>query len=131
MRGKREKVIKYKILLVDDNEQDRKIIQRFLNKAGFEELLFAENGEEGLKMAESVRPDLVILDTLLPEIDGFEVCRQIREHQKETIPKIIIVTGSVDAVDAIKARKAGADDYCAKTSDYSALIEAVKKLLRG
>lgn len=118
-----------KILIIEDNEQDRKIMKRFLNEAGFEEILFAESGEEGLNKAKSEKPDLVILDTLLPGMDGFQTCRQIREAHGPTTPKIIVTTGSVDAVDAVKARKAGADDYCAKTSDYLPLIEAVKKLV--
>ena len=118
-----------KILIVDDNEQDRKIMKRFLNKADYEEIFIAETGEEGVKKAESEKADLVIIDTLLPGIGGFEVCRQIREAQGSTTPKIIIITGSIDAVDAVKARRAGADDYCVKTTDFLPLIEAVKKLI--
>jgi len=121
--------MKKKILVIEDNEQDRIIIKRFLNKAGYEEISMAETGEEGLKKADSEKPDLVISDTLLPGIDGFEVCKRIREAQGATTPKIIIMTGTIDAVDAVKARKSGADDYCAKTSDFSALLEAVKKLV--
>ena len=117
-----------KILIIDDNEQDRKIMQRFLNKAGYEEILMAETGEEGVKKAESEKPDLVIIDTMLPGIDGFEVCRQIRGIQGSSAPKIVITTGTIDAVDAVKARRMGADDYCVKTSDCLPLIEAVKNL---
>ena len=118
-----------KMLIIDDNKQDRMIAQRFLNKAGFQQILMAETGEEGLKKVESDKPDLIIIDTLLPGINGFEVCHQIRETHSPTNPKIIIMTGSIDAVDAVEARKAGADDYCVKTSDGSPLIEAVKKLI--
>jgi len=117
-----------KILIIDDNDQDRKIIKRFLSKAGYDEIFIVETGEDGLKKAESEKPELVIIDTILPGIDGFEVCRQIRETQSPSYPKIIIITGSIDAVDAVKARKSGADDYCAKTSDCSSLLEAVKQL---
>ena len=106
-----------KILVIDDNEQDRKIINRFLSKAGYADVMLAENGEDGVKIANAEKPDLVVTDTMLPGIDGFEVCRQIREAQGPTNPKIIIMTGGIDAVDAVKARKMGADDYCVKTSD--------------
>lgn len=116
-----------KILIIDDNEQDRKIIKRFLNKAGFKEIIMAESGEEGLEKVEQKKPDLVIVDTLLPGIDGFEVCSKIREAQGPTNPKIIVMTGFVDAVDAVKARQMGADDYTVKTSDYVSLIEAVQE----
>ncbi len=117
-----------KILIVDDSEQDRKIMKRFLNKAGFKEIALAENGEDGLRKVVSEKPDLLITDTLLPDIDGFEVCRRARESKSPAALKIIITTGAIDAVDAVKARRMGADDYCAKTSDCSPLIEAVKNL---
>lgn len=118
-----------KILLIDDNQQDRKIMKRFLGKAGFNEITMAETGEEGIRMAEQNKPDIVIIDTLLPGIDGFEVCRKIRETQGITTPKIIMMTGFVNAVDAVKARQMGADDYTVKTSDYSSLIESVQDCL--
>jgi len=117
-----------KILIIEDNEQDRKIVKRFLNRAGYEDIVIAVSGEEGLKKLESEKPELVITDTLLPGIDGFEVCRRIKEGLGAAGPKVIIMTGSIDAVDAVKAKKFGADDYCAKTSDFAALIEAVKAL---
>jgi DNA-binding response OmpR family regulator len=80
-------------------------------------------------MASSEKPDLVITDTMMPGIDGFETCRQIRAtHDKEEM-KIIVTTGAIDAVDAVKARKAGADDYCVKTSDPTQLIAAVRGLI--
>ncbi|MFC1699270.1 response regulator transcription factor [Candidatus Omnitrophota bacterium] len=118
-----------KILIVDDNGQDRKIIERFLKKAGFTEVLTAETGEMAVEKAKTEQPDLVITDTMLPGIDGFEVCRQIREGLGPDLTKIIVITGMIDAVDAVKAKKMGADDYCVKTSDYASLIEAVKKLI--
>ena len=120
-----------KILIIDDTESDRKILMRYLKKEGYDTILTAENGEAGIKVAASERPDLVITDTNMPGIDGFETCRRIREgHGRET-PKIIVTTGAIDAVDAVKARKAGADDYCVKSSDTAELITAVKALIGG
>lgn len=121
--------MKKKILIIDDNEQDRMIIKRCLNKAGYDEILIAETGEEGVEKAGSEKPDLVLVDTMLPLIDGFEVCRQIRETHSPAAPKIIIMTGSVDAVDAVKAKKMGADDYCVKTANFVYLMNTVKKLI--
>ena len=118
-----------KILIIDDNAQDRMIMKRFLNKAGHKDILMAESGEEGLKIAEAENPDLLIIDTVLPGIDGFEACSRIRELQGQPPPKIIIMTGMIDAVDAVKAKRVGADDYCVKTSDGSSLMEAVEKLV--
>ena len=115
-----------KILIIDDSEQDRKIIKRFLQGAGYTEILLAERGEDGVKKAELEKPDLVITDTNLPDIDGFEVCSKIRKFCNSEITKIIVTTGSIDAIDAVQAREVGADDYCVKTSDFAALIEVVK-----
>ena len=120
-----------KILIIDDTESDRKIVQRFLNKAGYHEIVMAVNGEEGANMAVSEKPDLVISDTMMPGMDGFETCRQIRAALGKEHPKIIVTTGAIDAVDAIKARKAGADDYCVKASNPAELLEAVKNLIGG
>jgi DNA-binding response OmpR family regulator len=118
-----------KILIIDDTDADRKIIKRFLNRAGYDNIVIAENGEQGVAMASSEKPDLVITDTMMPGIDGFETCRQIRAEHDEDQTKIIITTGAIDAVDAVKARKAGASDYCVKTSDPTQLITAVKNLI--
>jgi DNA-binding response OmpR family regulator len=120
-----------KILIIDDTDVDRKIVMRFLKKEGYENILIAENGEEGIQLTASEQPDLVITDTNMPGIDGFETCRRIREANGREKPKIIVMTGAIDAVDAVKARKAGADDYCVKTSDTIELIAAVKALIGG
>ena len=118
-----------KILVIDDTDSDRKIVTRFLTKAGYDNIVIAETGEQGVAMADSEKPDLVITDTMMPGIDGFETTRQIREQQGPDTPKIILTTGAIDAVDAIKARKMGANDYCVKTSDPTQIITAVKSLI--
>lgn len=117
-----------KILIVDDNETDMLIIKRYLSRAGYAEIICAQNVQEGIEKVKAESPDLVILDTILPDGNGFEICQVIREKYNQTNPKIIIITGSVDAVDAVRARKAGADDYCAKTFDCAPLLEALKKI---
>ncbi len=116
-----------KILIIDDNEDDLMLIKRHLNHAGFDDIITATDAATGVKKALEEKPDVVISDTVLPVSDGFEVCRQIREACGRRTP-VIIVTGVVDAVDALKARRVGANDYCAKTSDCSPLLEAIKKL---
>ena len=118
-----------RILIIEDNEIDMLLVKRRLNYFGYNEIFTAEDVGEGVKRAVEVKPDLVILDTLLPDSNGFEACRQIREIFGSVTPKVIMMTGSVDAVDAVKARRMGADDYCAKTSDCIPIIEAVKKLI--
>jgi len=120
-----------KILIIEDTDTDQKIVKRYLMKAGYEDIIIAETGEQGMAKVNEEKPDLAIIDTMLPGIDGFETCRQIRQGFDSMAMKIIVVTGGIDAVDAIKARKAGADDYCVKTSDPVQLMTAVKTLLNG
>lgn len=116
-----------KILIIDDNDQDRKIMKRFFNEAGYENIVTASTGEEGVEKASVESPDLVVVDTVLPGINGFEVCRQIKSRRGQD-QKIIVITGSVDAIDAVKAKKAGADDYCVKTIRFAPLIDAIKRI---
>jgi len=118
-----------KILVVDDNEIDLLIIRRYLIQAGDLDVITAGDAGDGIQKAKAEQPDLVVLDTLLPGTSGFEVCQALRRQFGPQHPKIVIVTGSIDAVDAVKARKVGADDYCAKTSDCAPLLEAIKKLM--
>ncbi len=117
-----------KILIVEDNAQDQKNIKLSLIKHGYENLIFTSTGEEAIAKARSEKPDLVIVDTKLPDMEGFEVCRQIKNIEG-LITKVIIYTGYIDAVNITKARLAGADDYEVKTEDLGKLLSAVKKLI--
>jgi len=116
-----------KILIIEDNPQDQKIFQRYLIRAGYAQVLLAANGEEGLALAVKERPQIVVTDTNLPGMDGFEICRRVKAIDGLNA-RVIVMTGQVDAVDAGKAREHGADDYCVKTSDCAPLIAAVKNL---
>lgn len=117
-----------KVLIIDDSEQDRKILTRFLKKAGYENIVFAGHGEEGVRKAKEEEPYLIVLDTVLPDIVGFEVCKRIRGLEGIKKPKIVMQTGSIDAVDAMLAKEAGVDEYCVKTSDCGPLLDAIKKI---
>ena len=117
-----------KVLLIEDSPTVLGIIQAALEDEGYE-VIPAVDGQEGIKKAEVDQPDLVIIDTILPDIDGFAVCEKIRDLYGQKIPKIIIMTGAFAAIDAEKARAAGADDYCAKTSDISNIVVAAKELV--
>jgi two-component system, OmpR family, alkaline phosphatase synthesis response regulator PhoP len=117
-----------RILVIDDNSSDRKLIKDAICELGLE-VLEAETGEMGVDVVEKETPDIVVIDTNLTGIDGFETCRQIRAHHK-TEPKIIMITGAIDAVDAVKASKAGADDYSVKTDSAEEIMKAVTRLLK-
>lgn len=112
------------VLVVDDNPDVRKLIGDLLIGYGYK-VIEAANGQEALKAVHQRKPDVILLDTVLPYIDGNEVCRQIKKMEGMDA-KVIVYTGHVDAVDAEKAREAGADDYVVKTSDLACLLEAIK-----
>lgn len=116
-----------KVLIIDDSLPIIDALTLLLEAEGYETDT-SSTGEDGVNKAKSKKPDLVITDTVLPGIDGFETCRRIREIYGPKNPKIIIMTGNIDAIDAVRAREMGADDYSVKTLDFAYLMEAVKKL---
>jgi len=117
---------KHKILLVDDEPQMVDLISYSLQAEDFE-VITAYNGEEALRKVESESPDLVVLDIMLPGIDGFEVCRQIRSHT--TIP-VLMLTAKKGEIDIISGLELGADDYVTKPFSHRELILRVKVILR-
>lgn len=119
--------MKTPILVVDDDTRDQKVMETYLKKAGFKEIFFAKNAKEGVRRARELAPGFLILDTKLPDMDGFEVCRLLKQD-KSFKTKIILLTGFINAIDALKAREAGSDEYCVKTKDCRPLLEAVKKV---
>lgn len=116
-----------KILIVDDETHARMALNNVLEEYGYETVA-AANGKEAIDKARKEKPDVVLLDTRLPDMDGNKVCRQIKKIKGLAV-KVVVYTGYVDAVDAGKARAAGADDYVVKTLDLSYLLEAIKKFV--
>ena len=115
-----------KILVVDDEDIVRTSCSRTLSPEGYDVRL-AKNGAEGLKMASEERFDLVLTDLKMPDMDGIEVLRIIKEQWPETA--VIIVTGYQTVDTAVKAIKLGAYDYIEKPFTPDALITAVKEAL--
>ena len=115
------------ILIVDDEADARTTLGDILVESGYK-IVEAVSGEEALEKVRKEKPDLVLLDTKLPGMDGFEICRQIKQVEKLDT-KVIVYTGKINAIDAVKARRMGADDYCVKGADPSLLIDAVRKLI--
>jgi len=116
--------MKKKILVVDDEPDILQVITFRLDKAGYA-VAGVSNGEEALRMVGEDRPDLILLDVMMPGLDGFEVCRRIKE--KTPGQKIIIYTAKVDGVNAAKARASGADDFTVKTADLKHILDAIRK----
>ena len=115
-----------KVLVVDDEVSIANIIAYNLKKEGYE-VVTAEDGERGLELALSEKPDLILLDIMMPKMDGYEVCRKIRE--KLNTP-IIMLTARADEVDKVIGFEMGADDYVTKPFGNRELIARVKAHLR-
>ena len=115
-----------KILVVDDEESIVKIIEYNLKKEGYE-VLRALDGEEGYKLAVEGKPDLILLDIMMPKMDGYEVCKKVRE--KSDVP-IIMLTTRAEEVDKVVGLELGADDYVTKPFGNRELMARVKAHLR-
>lgn len=116
----------FKILVVDDEPPMIQVLSYNLKQSGYE-VLVARDGEEALAQARRHQPDLVILDLMLPKIDGFEVCRRIRRERD--VP-IIMLTARDDEIDRVVGLELGADDYVAKPFSVRELLARVKNVLR-
>ena len=118
-----------RILVVDDNETNRDILEARLTANGYE-VLHAADGEEALAMATRHRPDLILLDIMMPKVDGIEVCKRIKADADLSFTPIILVTARSDSKDVVNGLDAGADEYLTKPIDQTALVARVKALLR-
>ncbi len=115
-----------KVLLVDDEESIYQVVEQVLKRETYE-LLYADNGEMALEYFQKESPDLVILDIMLPIIDGYEVCRTIREQSK--VP-VLMLSAKGDIIDKSVGFNLGADDYLVKPFSPVELALRVKALLR-
>ncbi len=118
-----------KILVVDDNPANRYIFERRLSSRGYE-ILTATDGEQGLAVAREIRPDLILLDVMMPKMDGIEVCRRLKSDPACPFIPIIMVTAKVDPKDVVEGLDSGADEYLTKPVDHTALVARVKSMLR-
>jgi CheY-like chemotaxis protein len=122
--------IKSRILVVDDERDIVNLIGYHLSKSG-KEIISAYNGAEALEKIKESRPDLVILDVMMPELDGYEVCKTLRHHgdpATRDIP-VVMLTARVEIEDKIKGLSIGADDYIAKPFDLKELVLRTENLL--
>jgi class 3 adenylate cyclase/CheY-like chemotaxis protein len=117
------------ILIVDDNEANRDILATRLATQRYE-IYQAVDGEEALAVARSVLPDLVLLDVMMPKLDGIEVCRRLKSDSALPFMSIILVTSKADTKDIVHGLDAGADEYLTKPVDQAALVARVRSALR-
>ena len=117
-----------KILIVDDEANIVISVEFLVKQAGYA-LEVARNGEEALKKAASFQPDLILLDVMMPKINGFEVCRRIRENPAWQNTKIIMLTAKGREVEVTKGLALGADTYIIKPFSTKELMAEVKRQL--
>ena len=117
------------ILIVDDEKDILEFLSYNLNKEGFS-VITARNGQEGLDYVKKHNPELIILDVMMPEMDGIEVCQQIRSLDVNNQPFILFLTARSEEYSELAGFSAGADDYITKPIKPKLLISRVKAILR-
>jgi CheY-like chemotaxis protein len=118
-----------KILLVEDNEMNRDMLSRRLAKRGYE-VLIAVEGEQGVALARTGSPDLVLMDMSLPVLDGWEATRRLKSDPATRAIPIIALTAHAMAGDREKARDAGCDDFDTKPVELPRLLSKIESLLQ-
>jgi len=118
-----------KILIVDDEEKNVKLIIAILKNYGYS-FETAENGLEAIEKAEKFSPDLILLDIMMPEMDGYEACRRLKENPETQHIPVVMVTALADRESRIKGLESGANDFLTKPVDATELIVRTKNLLR-
>jgi phosphate regulon transcriptional regulator PhoB len=121
--------MKSKVLVVDDEPDVRELLSFNLKGAGFD-VIEAENGEQALKKSKLDLPQVIVLDLMLPEVDGIEVCKQLKRDAATSSIPIIMLTAKASELDRILGFELGADDYLTKPFSPRELVLRVKSLLR-
>ena len=116
-----------KMLAVDDNPNNTTIVEELFGE--IYDLRTAATGEEALKVALDFQPDIILLDIMLPDMDGYEVCRLLREHSSLSHTKIIMVTAKRALEDRVRGYEVGANDYITKPFEEGNIVESVEYFL--
>ena len=120
--------MKKKVLIVDDHETNVAILQELLEEQY--ELTTARSGEESLEKIQNFDPDVVLLDIMMPSMDGYETCKQIKSNPKNDLTQIILVSARASVESRLKGYKVGADDYIVKPFDNDELLAKIKVHIR-
>ena len=120
---------KNQILIIEDEKDIGELLEYNLQKEGFDTIL-ANNGESGLRVAKKEKPNLLILDLMLPGIDGLDVCRLIKSDNDIKNISIVMLTALGQEEDIVKGLESGADDYITKPFSFKVLIARIKSVLR-
>jgi len=115
-------------LVVEDDHTQQLIISKILNRVGLN-VIFAGDGVEALELVESHSPELVVLDIVMPRMNGYEVCRQLKSDKKTHKPAVLMYSNKRETSDFHWVRKQGADAYVSKLCRPQELVDTVKQLL--
>lgn len=119
-----------KVLVIEDDEASRKLFSDLLKKEGYEPVL-ATDGEQALALVDASPPDLIICDLALPRVDGFEVCRRLKQREATRLIPLVIITSHADVSNKVDALDAGADDFLSKPINVLEVAARVRSLLRN
>ncbi|MCK5032582.1 MAG: SpoIIE family protein phosphatase [Calditrichia bacterium] len=122
-------MVKDKILVVEDNTVNLKLLSQMLEKSGFE-ILTAQNGEQACKIAETENPDIILLDVMMPVMDGFSVCEWLKNNKDTADIPVVFLTAKIDPVDKVRGLSLGAMDYITKPFDAVEVVARVNTHLR-
>jgi two-component system cell cycle response regulator len=117
------------VLLIEDSPTQAQYMRLLLEDAGYH-VTFAETGQKGIEIAEAAQPDVVLLDVVLPDLDGFSVCHRIRQRSRLYIPILMLTEKRTDMEDKVGGLTVGADEYLSKSSEDRELLARVASLLR-
>jgi two-component system cell cycle response regulator len=119
-----------RVLVVDDNIVNVRLLEELLKSASFE-VATAMSGGAALEQVAQFRPDIVLLDVMMPDMDGYEVCRRIRQDQKTARLPVIMITALDKESDREMAQEAGANDFLSKPVEEVVLLPAIERALRS
>jgi twitching motility two-component system response regulator PilH len=125
-----EDVAMKQIMIVDDSPTDAHLLQKMLEKNGYQTLT-AGNGSEGIEVARLLRPDLILMDVVMPGLNGFQATRELSSNPETSSIPVIIVTRKDQKVDRVWGMRQGARDYLTKPVSESALLSLVNEALAG
>ncbi|HEY6950933.1 MAG TPA: response regulator [Bacteroidota bacterium] len=117
-----------RVLIVEDTDSVQVLIKRWITNEGYEVDL-ASDGREALERTASVTPDLILLDVMMPGLNGYAVCRQLREHEKTKSTPIIIITALPAALDSEEGKLSGANEVIVKPLNRDVLVQKVRAYL--